>query len=153
MVDRPIRAREMIRTIRDSPLAIGIGLLVGLLMVTAAPGVMDYGREQYEKIRPVISEWKVTKAETDGDDITLSGTMLKNRDCLLVPPVIARDLAGTPYLLESLSSWRSKDASNEIQPWGPWTVRRGAGKKLSFVMVYMCGGNYPTVIAVGTYPK
>jgi hypothetical protein len=143
----------MIKFIQSSPIAIAIGLLFGFLFMALAPAILDFGREQYERLRPVVSDWEVTNAKVDGDDLTVSGTMHKNRDCLLVPPVVARDLAGTPYLLESQLAWKSKDSSAALQPWGPWTVRNGAGKKLRFVMVYLCGGNYPSIIDVGTYPK
>jgi hypothetical protein len=153
MVDPSIRDIEMIQVIRSSPIAIAIGMFIGLFIVISVPGILDIGREQYEKLRPVISDWSVTSSDVVGDDVVLRGTMRKNRDCLLVPPVIARDLSGAPYLLESLTSWRSKDASDELQPWGPWLVRGGAGKKMKYVMVYMCGGNYPSVIEVGVYPK
>jgi hypothetical protein len=142
----------MIQTIKTSPLAIFMGACAGLFTAILAPGLLDFGREQYENLRPVISDWKVTTADVVGDDLIIHGTMRKNRDCLLVPPVIARDLSGVPYLLESVTAWRSKDASMELQPWGPWIVKGGVGKKLKFTMVYMCGGNYPVVLSVGTYP-
>lgn len=143
----------MISYIRASPIAVTFGLFIGLLAMLALPGVMDYGREQYEKLRPVIADWKVVEARAEQDDLVLHGTMLKTRDCLLVPPVIARDTAGQSYILESEARWQAKDASDEKQTWGPWRVRGAVGKKLKFLMVYICSGNTPTVIAVGTYPK
>jgi hypothetical protein len=76
--------------------------------------------------------------------------MRKVRDCLLIPPVVARDEKDRPYRLEA-SIWAHKDSSDTLQPWGPWRVVNGAGRSLRFSMIYMCGGNYPTIVAVGKY--
>ena len=143
----------MISFIRSSPVAVVLGLMGGVMMMTAVPGLLDYGREQYERLRPVITDWKVTKSLVEDDDLIVSGTMYKTRDCLLVPPAVARDADGIAYTLESEAAWRAKDASDEKQPFGPWRVHGGANKRLKFLMVYICAGNTPTVIAVGSYPK
>ena len=143
----------MISYLKASPVAIVMGLVAGLMAMTAMPGLMDFGREQYERLRPVITDWKVTESRIEADDLIVHGTMKKTRDCLLVPPAVARDVEGNAYLLESEAAWRPKDSSSELQPWGPWRVHGWTGQRLKFLMVYLCAGNTPTVIAVGSYPK
>jgi hypothetical protein len=101
-------------------------------------------------MHPVITDWKIGAVAIDGADLVLTGTMRKTRDCLLIPPVVARDEKDRPYRLET-QLWAHKDASTDVQNWGPWRVINGAGHSLRFTMTYMCGGNYPTIVAVGKY--
>jgi len=133
-----------------NPLTIVIGVAIGFFAAILSPALSEFFMEQYESLRPVIKDWKITGTVTEGDDITLTGTMRKTRDCLLVPPVIARDLSGRPYNVET-PMWRAKDASEDLQSWGPWRVVRGAGVTLKFTMVYMCGGSRPTIVSVGKH--
>ena len=140
----------MMHVVRTSPIAIGFGAVFGVAFAISLPGIFDYGREKYEEVRPVVTDWKISNTFVDGEDLVLSGTMHKVRDCLLIPPPIARDSNGVPHKLTT-SMWSPKDASSDLQTWGPWRVVGGAGKSMKFSMVYMCGVSRPTIIAVGSY--
>jgi len=143
----------MMHVVRTSPIALGFGAIFGLIIAMSLPGLYDYGREQYEAARPVVRDWTVTDNFTDGDDVVLSGTMRKVRDCVYLPPTLARDDGGQNYTVTSTSptAGRTWDASTLPQHWGPWRVSGGAGKRLSFIVVYMCGGSYPTIIELGSH--
>ena len=140
----------MVRYVKEHYLTMAFGSLLGTALVFSAPALMDYGAEQYDQLRPVVRDWRVTEAFVNGQDVTLSGTMLKVRDCLLIPPPVARDDRGRPYAVET-PMWRPKDALPIMQGWGPWTVLDGAGKRLRFSMVYLCSGARTTIVDVGSY--
>ena len=35
--------------------------------------------------------------------------------------------------------------------WGPWRITAGAGRELEFTMVYLCAGNRPNIVDVGSF--
>jgi len=127
-----------------------VGALFGFLVLGGAwPVWSDWLLDWRDQKFPVITDWAVTHAVVEGDDVVLRGTMRKRRECLLVPPVIARDLAGVPY--ELLAQGRARDSSQKTIPWGPWRIVAGAGRDLSFTMVYVCSGSRPNIVQVGSY--
>lgn len=140
----------MIARIWNSPIASMMGLVGGFVLAAASPGWWDIVRSWYEDLHPVVTDWQIGSVSIEGADVVLSGTMRKNRECLLVPPVVARDENDRPYRLEA-PMWSHKDAAAELQTWGPWRVVNGAGRSLKFTMIYMCAGNYPTIVGVGKY--
>jgi hypothetical protein len=139
------------KTLAKQPILLLAGVLIGFIIAFLSPAWITFVLEQYGNMHPVVRDWRVTEATVDGEDVTVSGVMRKTRDCLLVPPVIARDQRDKPYVVET-PLWRNKDASPELQPFGPWKIVGGAGKRLTFVLVYMCGGNVPNIVTVGRYP-
>ena len=138
------------RSVVEHPWTWLVGALFGFLALGGAwPVWSDWLLDVRDQRYPVITDWAVTHAVVEGEDVVLRGTMRKRRECLLVPPVIARDVGGVPYTLSA--EWRAKDSSAETIPWGPWRIVAGAGRALSFTMVYICAGNRPNIVAVGSY--
>ena len=128
-----------------------VGALFGFLVLGGfwpvwSEWLLDWRDQKF----PVITDWAVTHAVVEGDDVVLRGTMRKRRECLLVPPVIARDTADVPYLLIT-GIWAAKDSSIMSQSWGPWRIVAGAQRELAFTMVYVCSGGRPNIVAVGSY--
>jgi len=140
---------KSVQVAAKSPIVAIVGLSFGFFAALLAPAWWAFVVEQYDQMRPVVTDWTVTSVEVQGDNIVLSGTMHKTRDCLLLPPPIARDAAGKPYNIET-PMWRPKDAGPALQPFGPWIVQGAVGKQLTFSMVYMCGRDRPTIVQVGT---
>lgn len=128
-----------------------VGLLFGFVVLGSlyplwAEKILDL-RDQ---VSPVITDWKITSAVEHGNDLILKGTMKKHRDCLHVPPPVARDSSGDVFPLTSIL-WAPKDAKDETQSWGPWIITDGAGRGLQFSMVYICAGSRPNIAIVGVY--
>ena len=138
------------RSLVEHPWTWLVGALFGFLVLGGFwPLWSDWLLDWRDQRFPVITDWAVTHAVVEGEDVVLQGTMRKRRECLLVPPVIARDLVGAPYVL--LAEWRAKDSSAKVIPWGPWRIAYGARRDLSFTMVYICSGARPNIVAVGSY--
>ena len=102
---------------------------------------------------PVNTDWHVTDARRDGNNLILTGTMRKRRDCVFLPPVIARDDSGQNYRLIHASPNRGSNwaSSAEPQKFGPWIVEGAAGKRLTFTSVSECHSLWPTFSELGTY--
>ena len=145
----------VVHSIKASPLTAAFGAIIGFMLLLAMPAVLDLGREAYDTLRPVADHWTVTDAQIDGADAVLSGTMVKHRDCVYVPPTLARDAKGRNYQVTSASPTPGKtwDASPYPQQWGPWRVSGGANMRLTFIVVYLCAGNTPTVVELGTWER
>ena len=90
---------------------------------------------------PVNTDMTVTSVKVVGDDLYISGTITKRRDCTYVPPPRARDEKGSNLAVESRSpavgsSWKSSDAP---QTFGPWVIQGGANAKtLTFYQEQSC---------------
>lgn len=127
------------------------GAMFGFMVLGSfVPLMAEKVADTRDDLYPVITDWVVTQAVVIGDDVVLRGTMRKQRECLLVPPVIARDTAGVPYVLLT-DLWAAKAASRKAISWGPWRIVAGAHRELEFTMVYLCAGNRPNIIRVGSY--
>lgn len=135
------------------PFAILAGAGMFLLAIVMSPGLMELGAATYDRVHPITSDWIITESHVDGADIVLSGTMLKNRNCVFVPPTVARDSAGQNYPVVSSSPTAGKTwaASGQPQRFGPWRVVGGAGKRLTFINVYVCGEGRPSILELGVY--
>jgi hypothetical protein len=128
------------------------GLLLSPFFIAVLPIFVDYASMIQERMLPVISDWKITNSKIEGTDLIVSGTMRKNRDCIFLPPTLARDQNGLNHRVISKASaggttWAADD---EPQQWGPWVVPDGAGKKLTFINVYLCGSR-PAIIELGEF--
>lgn len=139
---------------KNNWMPIGAGLLLSPFIVALVPILIDAGSAVQDRVTPVVTEWKVTTAQTDGSDLIVAGTMLKNRDCIFLPPTLARDSTGINHRIQSTapagqSTWAADD---QPQFWGPWRVPGVAGKTLTFLNVYLCGTGRPTIVELGTYP-
>jgi hypothetical protein len=142
----------MISYVKNAPVVSAISLLVGFFLASSVPAVYDFGTSVYDGLRPVASDWKVNSKFTDGNDLVVSGTMVKNRSCMFVPPTLARDAFGKNHLVISTSPTSGKTwaADESPQAWGPWRVVDGASDTLTFINIYLCNGNRPSVVELGT---
>ena len=128
-------------------------VLVPIAMVMA-PVLSDVGTGVYDQLRPVVEYWTVNDSKLDGDDLLLSGTMIKRRDCMFMPPTLARDTkTGRNFMVESGSPTAGKTwaASDYPQAFGPWRVRGAAGKTLVFINIYSCGDSRPSAVELGVH--
>jgi hypothetical protein len=134
--------------------AIAAGALLFPTVIFMTPAMLDAGEMAYDRMRPVVVNWVVTDERSEGDDLILSGTMVKQRDCIFLPPTLARDMSsGRNYAVSSAAPTAGKTwaASSDPQSWGPWTVKGGAGKRLMFANVYICGDHRPSAVELGIY--
>lgn len=136
-----------------SPASFGAGIALGLLAIVFIVPLGSMWAALVDEVRPVIVEWKVTETRVEGADLILTGTMVKQRNCLYLPPTIARDQAGQNYAVESASPTAGKTwaATSEPQQFGPWRIPGGADKTLEFVNVYVCGNQRPSIVRLGVY--
>jgi hypothetical protein len=102
---------------------------------------------------PVATHWTVTSATRDGNDLVMTGTMIKRRPCTYTPPIIVRDMQGQNYRMEHQSTVRGNTwaPSSEPQRFGPWRIYDGAGKKLTFTSLYECHSLWPTFTELGVF--
>jgi hypothetical protein len=131
-----------------------IGAMLFPLFVLITPALLEAGELGYDRLRPIVVDWKVTESHIEGDDVILSGSMIKQRDGLFVPPTLARDLhtgRNYPVMSSAPTAGRTWAASNNPQSWGPWTVKGGANKELLFINIYMSDGYRPSAVELGVY--
>jgi hypothetical protein len=140
--------------VKRNVVPIAAGLLLSPFIVASLPILIDAGSALQDRLTPVVTDWVVTTSEIEGPDLILSGTMVKNRDCIYLPPTLARDSAGVNRRVEIMNPTGPTTWAKDDQPqvWGPWRVPEGAGKSLAFINVYLCGTGRPTIIELGTYP-
>ena len=135
-----------------SPMSFGGGVLIAFVALFMVAPVEDLMLKAFDGMRPVVIKWRVTEARTEGQDVVLSGDMVKQRACAYVPPTVARDPHGQNYIVhsESRTAGITWAASDEPQKWGPWTVRGAAGKVLEFSNLYVCGER-KVIVHLGSY--
>jgi len=133
-------------------------LIIGAVLVPVGmvsfPIMSSVGTALYDTLRPVVTDWTVFNSEIDGADVLISGTLVKKRDCLFIPPTLARDIeTGRNYAVVSTSPTAGKTwASSDLpQAWGPWRVINGAGKTLMFINIYQCGNSQPVASELGLH--
>lgn len=146
---------RVVKTFTDHPWTSMVFVLLGFLVASVTTTVwFEVARDIYDHFRPVVSDWRVIESSFVENDLVVSGVLTKNRDCLFVPPIIARDALGRNYTVTSTSPTANKSwvPSDKPQHWGPWRVPDGAGKKLDFVIFYLCEG-HPTASELGTFGK
>lgn len=133
---------------------ITLGVVLGPVMLVTWPGFAEIGAKIYDRWNPVITDWVVTESRTDGEDLIVSGTMIKQRECVFIPPTLARDEHGRNLQVLSTSPTAGKSWASSDQPqrWGPWHVTGGAGKKLVFINLYQCWHASPTAMELGRFP-
>lgn len=136
------------------PFALAFGGVMASLLIVFGDPLGELGVRLHDAVRPVVIEWTVQSAARDGDDLILSGTLVKQRACTFLPPTLARDHDGRNYAVVSGSATAGKTwaPSDAPQRWGPWRVIGGAGKQLTFLNVYLCGQSAPSVVQLGVYP-
>lgn len=125
-------------------------LLSGMVSLVALT-VFISGPEIERRLFPVHTDWTVLEQMTLGRDLVISGTMIKRRHCAYIPGPIARDENGQNFYVESASataaiSWAADD---KPQNFGPWTIRDGAGRKLTLFQQHKCHILWPTFTKLG----
>jgi hypothetical protein len=143
-----------INYLKNNWMVIVAGLLLSPVLLAVSPIAFEAGSSMHDRMVPIVTDWRVTESKTEGTDLIVSGTMVKNRDCVFLPPTLARDEKGLNHRVISTASaggatWAADDAP---QQWGPWRVPDGAGKSLVFINVYLCGTGRPSIIELGTFP-
>ena len=112
------------------PFAAIFGALVCLAGLSLFPSALP---SLEQSLFPVADGWRVETAVRDGDDLLLTGTMIRERPCRFLPPVVARNERGQNLKLvhQSAIGGTSWAPSSEPQKWGPWRIVGGAGQVLS----------------------
>ncbi len=142
-----------ILVVKRSPYAFVGGICIGLTAVVMAAPIWAGWVVAHNWAVPVVKKWRVETAVISGADVIFTGTLIKQRDCLFIPPVLARDQEGNPYAIVSNSPTAGKSwgVSDTPQNWGPWKVSGGAGKRLDFIATYICSRTMPIMLDLGTY--
>lgn len=101
---------------------------------------------------PAMKDWQPTVVTIKGNDIELSGTVVKSRSCKYLPPPRARDENGTHYIVESDAPTRTMTwaPSDEPQKFGSWRVFGVRGKELTFYQEHRCHWLWDAVVVLGT---
>ncbi len=143
----------MMRLVTDQ-IKYPVSALLGAALAAAAIVAAPWAAHSLEtSLLPVATHWKVESATRDGNDLLLTGTMVKRRACVYTPPLIVRDSAGMNYRMEHLSAVRGSSWASSPQPqqWGPWRIYDGAGKRLTFISLYECHSLWPTFTELGVF--
>lgn len=144
----------MMMRIISAPVRYPFSAVLGALVAAGAMVALPWLAHTLEPaVFPVAAQWTVVSAVRDGNDLLLTGTMIKRRPCRYTPPVIVRDSVGQNYRMEHLSSVRGTSwaASPDPQRFGPWRIQDGVGKKLTFTMLYECHTLWPTFTELGVF--
>lgn len=125
-----------------------LAVMAGTLTLTTMPLVEA-------KLFPVMSDWTVTEAYVEGNDLIVKGTVIKRRDCTYIPPPRALAPDGAPLLVRSYSptaqiSW---PAGAGPQQFGPWRVVNGAERDVQFFFQHSCHAAYDIVTPLGIIRK
>lgn len=140
----------MIQYLKTHVPAVFIAVFVGLI---SAPVVISTTGVWYDTIYPVSTDWTPTNMTVEGNDLVISGTLVRRRcSCKYVPPPRARDNTGQNFKVVSGSptanvSWACDDIP---QKFGPWRVIDGANRKLTFYQEHSCTPYWTTFTFLGT---
>lgn len=118
------------------------------------PIALLVGPSMEARYLPVLTDWTVTSAKRDGNDLIISGTSVKwPRDCQYLGEIHAGDDTGIGYWVESLNAAPlvSRPASRQPYQWGPWRIRNGAGRRLSFAQSHQCHPLWTVTTRLGVY--
>lgn len=112
-----------------SGFAFMIGLIVALWLVKTIDGLI-----------PVNDSWTPTSVTIVGEDVWISGTLIKHRNCQYIAPNRAKSDGGVNFKVESHSptagvAWI---ASDEPQRFGPWQVHGAANTKFTLYQEFEC---------------
>lgn len=131
-----------------------VGATVVPLLMMALPVASHLGHSAYDHVDPIVKYWTVNESRIEGVDLIITGTMIKSRNGLFMPPTIARDEAsGKNYAVVSASPTAGKTwaPSKYPQQFGPWRVAEAAGKTLTFFNVYQSPDGHISVVELGTH--
>lgn len=76
----------------------GAGILT-LLIIIGVVWVLPHLHDFEMWANPVKSDWTVTWSKLEGRELTISGTMVKHRNCQYIPGPRARDSEGHNYFI------------------------------------------------------
>jgi hypothetical protein len=124
-------------------------LFSALVFVTV---VMIQGPMQESEHAPVITNWTPLAVVVEGDDVIISGMMVKSRGCSYLPPPRARSSDGRVFPVISTAplpgfSWAP---SPTPQQFGPWRVVGARGYRLELYQEHRCHIFWPTFTVLGS---
>lgn len=141
----------MSRRVLGDLLVMVAAFFIGLALLTVAmPGIGS----AFDSMNPVIHSWRPTSVLQDGDDIVVSGTMVKARDCPFIAPPMARLETGqnVPIASTSPTAGMTWDNSEKPQRFGPWRIPGGARHHVTIYLRHQCHALWSTVTEVGVIP-
>jgi hypothetical protein len=106
------------------------------------PAVQHQAVQSIFHLRPVMTGWTATSVTREGDDVLISGHVVKRWQCDYRPPPVAETVAGRPLATEtnSLMSSREWPADGYPRNFGPWRIKNGAGQKIRLYYHHVCFG-------------
>lgn len=135
--------------------AIGAAGIIAILLMVLAVAVFPRIHDLEAWVYPVKSGWKVTSAKLEGRELTISGTMIKHRNCQYIPGPRARDESAKNYFVESLSTTKNLAwiANDQPQAWGPWVIMVDADELpiLEFYQQDRCHGMWDLFTVLGKF--
>lgn len=89
---------------------------------------------------PVNIKWQVTTVEVLGNDLVVSGTMVKDRACDYKPPPRAFSSTGAPMAVRSQSATAGQNwpPGPTPRPFGPWVIVDGAKDTPTLYQEHWC---------------
>lgn len=126
-------------------------LISTALFFSMMPTIASFVGSAFDSLFPVHSQWRVASTEVDGDDVIISGTMLKNRDCRYIPPPRARTLDGQNLKVTSSSPTAEITWMSDAKPqnFGPWRIHGGARETVIVYQHHQCHFAWDTFTELG----
>jgi len=107
------------------------------------PAVQHQAVQTMFNMRPVMTHWTPTSVTRDGDDVLVSGHVIKRWQCDYQPPPLAETVTGRPLVTSTQSSTANRDWPSDGYPrdFGPWRIKGGAGQKIRVYFHHVCFGS------------
>ena len=113
----------------------GCGFLIGATLGFAV-------LQQIEPVMlPVTTDWEPLSVTVEGDDLVVSGVMVKRRNCDYIQPPRARSATGNKQFVvisRAPTSGLSWAADADPQPFGPWVIKGAVGHRIEMYIAYRC---------------
>lgn len=132
------------------------GWLIALVMILimAADPLQRLAMIQYYKASPVMSNWEPSEIYVDGNDVIVSGWMIKNHDCTYIPPPRASDPSKRPFVVVAKSATPYQNFPTGPMPFGPWMiVGAAASPRVDMAQEHDCGNDVITFSELGSIKR
>ena len=120
-----------------------VGCIVWLMAMLGMGQALQHQAVQWLfRISPVMTEWTAAKVARDGNDVLVSGTVVKRWQCEYLAPPIAETITGAPLETQthSLLPQRMWPADGRPRDFGPWRIKNAAGMRFRLYYHHECFG-------------
>lgn len=141
-----------IQLVRAADVGVRFILTVAAMLLSLG-ALMIFGPSAEIALFPVSINWRVDRVAHEGDNLILSGTVVRNRKhCKYLAPPGARDGADNLGLISMSQGPTDTWAFSTVpQRWGPWVIVGGAGRRLEFFIHHRCHAAWMLTTELGQY--